>query len=305
MTLEQLRIFVAVAERQHVTQAARELNLTQSAVSSAVAALENRHGVSLFDRVGRAIVLNPAGQAFLSEAKAVLARAEAAEAALTNLGDLSRGRLAIQASQTIASYWLPARLAAFRRAWPGIVLDVTIGNTRQVAEAVAEGLAELGFVEGAVDNPALEVSVVDQDQPVILVSPEHPWATSAPRAADLAETEWVLREPGSGTRAAFDLLLARTGVDPAAAPVAITLPDNESVRGAIESGMGAGVLSRSVVAASLSTGTLVEVPFDLPPRAYWLVRHRDRWRGKAGEAFIATLKTFDCIERNDKNNTLD
>lgn len=73
MTLEQLRIFVAVAERQHVTQAARELNLTQSAVSSAVAALEARHGVSLLDRVGRNVVLNPAGQVFLAEAKAVLA----------------------------------------------------------------------------------------------------------------------------------------------------------------------------------------------------------------------------------------
>lgn len=291
MTLEQLRIFVAVAERQHVTQAARELNLTQSAVSSAVTALENRHGVSLFDRVGRGIVLNPAGQVFLTEAKAVLARAEAAEAALTNLGDLSRGRLSIQASQTIASYWLPARLAAFRRAWPGIVLDVTIGNTRQVAEAVAEGLAELGFVEGTVENAALEVSMVDEDQPVILVSPQHPWAKQRPRAADLAGTEWVLREPGSGTRAAFDLLLERTAIDPAAIAIAITLPDNEPVRGAIESGMGAGVLSRSVAAASLAAGTLVEVPFDLPPRAYWLLRHRDRWRGKAGDAFLTTVET--------------
>ncbi|PZR33028.1 LysR family transcriptional regulator [Caulobacter segnis] len=290
MTLEQLRIFVAVAERQHVTQAARELNLTQSAVSSAVAALENRHGVALFDRVGRNIVLNPAGQVFLAEAKAVLSRAEAAEAALTNLGDLSRGRLSIQASQTIASYWLPARLAAFRRAWPGIVLDVTIGNTRQVAEAVAEGLAELGFVEGPVENPALDVSVVDQDQPVILVAPDHPWARSPPRAADLLDTAWVLREPGSGTRAAFDLLLERADIDPAAVSIAITLPDNEPVRGAIESGMGAGVLSRSVAAASLAAGTLVEVPFDLPPRAYWLVRHKDRWRGKAGEAFLAELR---------------
>ncbi len=81
MTLEQLRIFVAVAERQHVTQAAAQLNLTQSAVSSAVSALETRHDVKLFDRVGRNIVLNQVGEAFLKEARAVLARAAAAEAA--------------------------------------------------------------------------------------------------------------------------------------------------------------------------------------------------------------------------------
>jgi DNA-binding transcriptional LysR family regulator len=296
MTLEQLRIFVAVAERQHVTQAARELNLTQSAVSSAVAALEARHGVSLLDRVGRNVVLNPAGQVFLAEAKAVLARAEAAEAALSNLGDLSRGRLTIHASQTIASYWLPKRLAAFRRAWPGIELDIAIGNTRQVAQAVAEGLAELGFVEGEVAGPTLEVSVVDHDQPAVLVAPDHPWATARPALTDLAATPWVLREPGSGTRAVFDLLLARSGLELSALTLAVTLPDNEPVRGAIEAGMGAGVLSRSVAAASLAAGTLVEAPFDLPPRAYWLVRHKGRWRGKAGEAFLAIAQSFDKNE---------
>lgn len=296
MTLEQLRIFVAVAERQHVTQAARDLNLTQSAVSSAVAALEARHGVTLFDRVGRNVVLNPAGEVFLIEARAVLARVEAAETALTNLGDLSRGRLTIQASQTIASYWLPRRLAAFRRAWPGIELDVTIGNTRQVADAVAEGLAELGFVEGEVDSPVLEVSVVDHDQPAVLVAPDHPWARARPTLAQLADTPWVLRETGSGTRAVFDGLLARAGIDLSRITIAVTLPDNEPTRGAIEAGMGAGVLSRSVAAASLAAGALVEVPFDLPPRAYWVLRHKDRYRAKAGEAFLALTKSFDKVE---------
>ena len=113
MTLEQLRIFVAVAERQHVTRAAAELHLTQSAVPSAISALEPRHDVRLFDRVGRSIVLNPVGEAFLAEARAVLAQAQAAERALADFGGLRRGRLAVAASQTVASYWLPPRLAAF------------------------------------------------------------------------------------------------------------------------------------------------------------------------------------------------
>ena len=75
MTLEQLRIFVAVAEKQHVTQAANELNLTQSATSAAIAALETRYGVKLFDRIGRGIALTQTGRDFLVEARAVLARA--------------------------------------------------------------------------------------------------------------------------------------------------------------------------------------------------------------------------------------
>jgi len=110
MTLEQLRIFVAVAERQHVTEAARALNLAQSAASHAIAALEARHDTKLFNRVGRRIELTEAGQVFLTEARAVLAHVEVAELALSEFGNLERGTLSIQASQTIAGYWLrPSR----------------------------------------------------------------------------------------------------------------------------------------------------------------------------------------------------
>jgi DNA-binding MarR family transcriptional regulator len=113
MTLEQLRVFVAVAERQHVTEAARTLNLAQSAASHAIAALEARHDTKLFDRVGRRIELTEAGRVFLAEARAVLARAEAAELALSEFGALKRGTLLIQASQTVADYWLPRHLSRF------------------------------------------------------------------------------------------------------------------------------------------------------------------------------------------------
>ncbi len=150
MTLEQLRIFVAVAGQQHVTQAARALNLAQSAASHAIAALKSRHRTKLFDRVGRRIELTEAGRAFLSEARAILAQVEHAELALNEFGRLERGTLSVQASQTIASYWLPRHLVTFRRAYPKIDIRLKAGNTAQVAAAVEAGAAELGFVEGAV-----------------------------------------------------------------------------------------------------------------------------------------------------------
>ena len=95
MTLEQLRIFVEVAALEHITRAAQRLNMTQSAVSAAISALENRHDIRLFDRVGRTIVLNQAGRSFLTEAHAVLNQARAAEAALNDLSGLMRGRLVV------------------------------------------------------------------------------------------------------------------------------------------------------------------------------------------------------------------
>ncbi|MCK0196107.1 LysR family transcriptional regulator [Ancylobacter sp. 6x-1] len=300
MTLEQLRIFVAVAEREHVTRAAQALNLAQSAASHAIAALEARHDTRLFDRIGRRIVLTEAGRAFLEEGRAVLARAERAEAVLAEFGSLARGTLSLYASQTIASYWLPPRLAAFRRAHPGIAIRLDIGNTAQAAAAVEAGMAELGFVEGEVAAPALAAREVARDRMVLLVAPGHPWAQrQAGRATpagpdlltkeDLLAGEWVLREPGSGTRSVFEAALAALGVDPARLDVVLTLPSNEAVRSAVEAGLGASVLSASVAAPSLEAGLLVRVELALPDRAFHLLRHRERRLSRAGEAFAALL----------------
>jgi DNA-binding transcriptional LysR family regulator len=260
MTLEQLHIFVAVAERQHVTEAARALNLAQSAASHAIAALEARHDTKLFDRVGRRIELTEAGQVFLGEARAVLARAEAAELVLSELGSLKRGTLSIQASHTIAGYWLPRHMVVFRKAYPQIQIRLAIGNTAQVAAAVQGGMAELGFVEGAVENEYFVSAPVARDQLVVVVGHEHPWVGRtrlAPR--DLMESEWVLREAGSGTRSVFENALVRLGVNPGALRIQLELPSNEAVRAAVEAGLGATAISASVAAPSIEAELLHQV----------------------------------------------
>jgi DNA-binding transcriptional LysR family regulator len=287
MTLEQLRIFVAVAERQHITQAAAVLHLTQSAVSSAISALETRHDVRLFDRVGRNIVLNQTGEVFLQEARAVLARAAAAEAALADLGELRRGRLSVCASQTIASYWLPERLVAFHARYPAIEVDVAIGNTAEVAEAVKEGFAELGFVEGEVDDPVLSKQEIGSDQLMIVVGRDHPWVDGPELSVeDLARTPWVLREAGSGTRSAFEAAVGKLGLDPSLLLIALTLPANEAVLAAVEAGAGATAISESVALSHLRAGQLRHIPFKLPARAYYRLRHKERYRSKVGDAFL-------------------
>jgi DNA-binding transcriptional LysR family regulator len=291
MTLEQLRVFIAVAERQHVTRAAEALNIAQSAASASIASLEGRHGAKLFHRVGRGIELTEAGSLFLIEARAVLARAEAAELVLSELGGLKRGTLLVQASQTIASYWLPRHLVAFRRSHPGIDVRLGVGNTTQVAAAVLDGSAELGFVEGAVDDPALESRKVARDQLVIVVGPEHEWAaaTGPITAARLIESEWVLREPGSGTRSVFEAALEGFGISPASLRVVLELPSNESVRAAVEAGMGATALSASVAAPSIETGLLHDVGLTLPERDFHVLRHLERYRTRAADALLGLM----------------
>ncbi len=290
MTLEQLRIFVAVAEREHVTRAAEALHLTQSAVSAALAALESQYGVALFDRVGRRVELNDQGRMFLGEARAVLARAAAADLALSELSGLKRGTLAVVASQTIASYWLPARIVAFRRAYPQIDISLSIGNTAQVAKAVSEGRAELGFVEGRIDEAALEQRVVDRDRLVIIVAPDHPWANAGPLAAeDLLSGEWVLREAGSGTRSEFEAALAERGLAVGELKVVLELPSNEAVRAAVEAGAGATAISELVAESGIRAGKLTAIDFQLPDRLFHTMRHRERYHSKAGRAFLELI----------------
>jgi DNA-binding transcriptional LysR family regulator len=290
MTLEQLRIFVAVADRQHVTQAARALNLAQSAASHAIAALETRHDTKLFDRVGRRIELTEAGRVFLAEARAVLARAEAAELALSEFGALKRGTLLIQASQTVADYWLPRHLVAFRRAYPQISIRLGIGNTAQVAAAVESGTAELGFVEGAVANEHLASAPIARDQLVIVVGPEHPWV-GRPRLMprDLMEGEWVLREPGSGTRSVFEDALRDLGAKPDALRIQLELPSNEAVRAAVEAGLGATAISSSVAAPSIEAGLLYQVAFRLPEREFHVLRRKDHYHSRVANALLALM----------------
>jgi DNA-binding transcriptional LysR family regulator len=290
MTLEQLRIFVAVAERQHLTRAASALNLSPSAVSTAIRTLEERYDARLFDRVGRGIELTETGQNFLPEARQALAAAGAAELALMERGGALQGKLAIQASQTVSAYWLPQPLMRFHAANPGIALDLTIGNTETVARAVREGEADLGFIEGEVEEPALAMRLVAADRLVLLTAPDHPWANGpAPTIAELAAGRWILREHGSGTRSAFEASVKSDGLDPAALDVVMTLPSNEAILTALGAGPYAGVASERIAASAIAAGGLCRIDYALRPRPFRMLWHKERYRTRAARAFEALL----------------
>ena len=255
MTLDQLQIFLAVAQHMHFTRAAEALYITQPSVSAAIQSLEKQYGVKLFDRVGRHIELTQAGRTLQQEAQKVLDQVELTERGLQELNDLHQGELRLGASQTIGNYWLPYFISQFKRQYPGVRIDCTLGNTQEISAGTVTGLFDLGLVEGEVEASvlaSLEQQIVGSDRLQIVVGQSHPWFEQAVvPVTELTTTTWVMRERGSGTRQQFEQVLRQWGVEPADLTVMLELKNGEMVKAVVETGVGAAPISNLIVVKEL------------------------------------------------------
>lgn len=290
MTLDQLRIFLAVVAQGGMSPAARHLHMTQSAVSAAIAALEGRHGMRLFDRIGRGLVLTHEGRTFVPAAEAVLAQAETARALLADLADETRGRLRLHASQTVANYWLPPRLVTLHEAHPGIEIELHLGNTSQVAQAIHDGAGDIGLVEGEVEHGELLARVVTRDE-LVLVGAAANAILQGPGfgAGDYTRLTWVLREPGSGTRAEVEAHFAEAGLSPQDLDIAFESPSNEALLSAVAAGRYVTMVSER--AAAPARGIIMRrVDWAAPPRrAFSVLLHPRRHRTRAMVEMLGIL----------------
>lgn len=275
LTLRQLRIFLAIAEHGTTIAAAESLPLSQSATSNALGELESLLGAPLFDRIGRRLQLNETGRALLAPARAALEAVAGIERdfGLEEGGSGHPVRLRVGASTTVGNYLLPPRIAALLRQHPGAGVELRIGNTREIVEAVARLEVDAGLIEGPCHLEALEVQPWQADPLVLVAAPPHPLAGRAEIGpATLAAQTWLLREPGSGTRESVDnALLPHLG----GFARALQLGSTEAIKRTVSTGAGIACLSRHAVADALQAGSLVELRTCLPAlsRPLYRVRH--------------------------------
>lgn len=289
MTLEQLRVFVATANDLNMTRAAKRLNLTQPAISAAIAALEARHAIQLFNRIGRKLELTETGRLFLHEAREIIARVDHAQRRLHDLSDLLSGEVRLAASQTVATYWLPPRMARFAGAYPGIALPLAVGNTAQTVDAVLSGRADIGVIEGTIDEPVLVSRRVGGDRLGLFAAPQHPLVGRPLVAQDLRDAVWVLRETGSGTLNHLAACLADAGIAIADLNVRLELPSNGAVLEAVAVGGLVTAVSTMAVTSRLASGSLRGLDYNMPQRDFLMLTHSAREPGHAAQAFIASL----------------
>lgn len=303
MTLDQLRIFLAVVEHLHFTRAAEELYITQPAVSAAIQSMEKEYGVKLFNRVGRRIEITDAGRLLQVEAQRILEHVARTERGLRELNNMQRGELRLGSSLTIGNYWLPDKISEFKRKYPGITVNCTLANAEEICEGTASGLFDLGLVTGEVKpalKSALEEQIVDNDRLQIVVGASHAWYERGKICLnELADTAWVMREPGSGTQQMFEQALQTWKISAAELQVALVLNTSEMVKAVVEQGVGAAAISEMMIQKELKLATLRAVqvveqqngekqPLEIA-QSVLMLKHRQRFQTRLATAFEKML----------------
>ncbi len=304
MTLEQLRIFLAVAEYLHFTRAAEALFITQPAVSAAIQCLEAEYGVKLFHRIGRRIEIAEAGKLLQIEAQKIIDQVVQAERGLKELNNLQRGELKLGASLTIGNYWLPSKISQFKRQYPGINIDCTLANAEEICEGTATGSFDLGLLTGGVKSTLesyLDQEVVGSERMQIVVGKSHPWFQRPEiTVSELAQTDWVMREPGSGVQQMFEQALQSWGVEPSQLNVVLVLPSSDMIKAVVENDMGAAAIPDLMVTKELQLATLRSVtvlpnkgvdrqPLEIVQKI-WKLKHRQRFQTKIASVFEDMLQ---------------
>ncbi len=286
LSLRQLQVFVAIASREHVTQAAESLALSQSATSMALAELEAGLGLRLFDRQGKQLRLNVDGARLLPEAIALLERAEAWLAS-ARTPEAPAIELRLAASLTIGNYLLPGLIAGFRARYPQARVELALVNSREAAQAVRHFRADLGFIEGFPDTRGLKVEPWREDELALFAGPEPRWQRDRGFALDeLLVERWVLREPGSGTRQVFERAL---GERVHRLCLSLELTQTEAIIQAVKAGLGIGCLPRLALADALAADQirLLSCPELTLRRSLSLLIHPEKYESPGLALFLA------------------
>ena len=297
MSDRRLQVFYSVARHLSFTKAAESLHMTQPAVTFQVRQLEEQFNTRLFDRTHNRINLTEAGERVHHYAKQIFELYSRMEGDVRELTGEVSGVVILGASTTVAEYMLPPLLGAFKRKFPDVVIRLRVSNTDGVVAMVEDNEIDLGVVEAPVSNKSLVVEVCRIDKLVAVLPPEHELAgrVSLP-VADVLKYPFIAREEGSGTREVTFDYLRGAGLEPANLTLVMELGSPESIKGAIEAGMGISILSRSTIGKELQLGTLTCVELEPPlERPFSFVHQKQKFRVRAIEELLDFSRAY-CRE---------
>ena len=291
MELWQLEVFTAVSEERSFSRAGHKLGRTQPAISSAIKLLENELGEPLFDRLGKSVRLTAAGELLTEYAKRLLRLREEAVLAFGELRGLNRGTLRLGANETTCLYLLPEVLAAFKKAYPQVQVDIHRAITRSITERVVEGTLDFGIVTLPIKNSRLEAITIHRDEMALIVGPGHSLSSRrSVRMADLEDEPFILHKIGTTTR---ERLVKHFGDGGVKMKVTMELASIETIKRFVSIGMGISIVPRLCIAKEVEEGSLgaLSIRDARFQRKLGLIYNKARYQSQAARAFLELMST--------------
>jgi len=291
-TLQQLRLFEAVAHHGSFTRAAEAIHLTQPAISIQIKRLEEGLGVSLFEQMGKKIYLTAAGKELYATCQDVFERLTAFEGKLDELRGEVAGPLNL-AAVTTAKYFLPHYLGAFLRRYPKVLPQLKASNRARILERMEANEDDIYIMATLPENIDIEAHRFLNDELVMFAHPDHPLAKQKKiPLEELLRHRFIAREPGSGIRLTFERLLEEKELK---VKPYMELGSGEAIKQAVMSGIGIAMLSTFSLKLELETKRLVLLNVEgLPIRRSWYAVHRrSKHLTPAALKFIEFLQTAD------------
>jgi len=276
-----MEIFLNVVKSGHLTNVARDMKLSQSAISMSIKELESILGRPVFDRINKKLVLNEVGRAFYKEIDPIYKKLADIEYEFKN--SENKGMIRVGASTTIVDYLMPTIICSYMSSYPDVKITLKEGNTKEIANMIKEGSIDIGFVEGFVSDEDIIKEKIAVDE-LVVVTAQKDLCTECD-IADLAKKKWVLREEGSGTREVF-LGYIKEKVDKL--NIFLELGHTESIKSILKNRECLTCISKISVENELKEGKLYSVPvknFECK-RDFLMIYHKDKYHSTLFEKFV-------------------
>jgi len=287
LTLRQMQIFLNVVKSGHLTNVAKEMSLSQSAISMSIREMENILGRPIFDRINKKLVLNEVGRAFHQEIDPLFKKLSDIEYEFKN--SENKGMIRVGASTTIVDYLMPSIICSYMSSYPDVKITLKEGNTKEITKMVKEGSLDVAFVEGLVTGSDIIKEKVGVDE-LIVVTADKQLAEERSLEA-LASNRWILREEGSGTREVF-LNYIKDKVDHL--NIFFELGHTESIKSILMHRECLTCISKISVENELNEEKLYRVKvknFECK-RDFLMIYHKDKYHSTLFEKFLFFSKKF-------------
>lgn len=300
MADRRLHVFYSVARLLSFTKAAEALHMTQPAVTFQVRQLEEHFNTRLFDRTHNKISLTEAGKRVYEHAEKIFEIYSELENSVRELTGEISGVLILGASTTVAEYMLPALLGDFKAKFKDVNIRLKVSNTDGIVSMVENNVIDLGVVEAPVNNKNLAVEVCRTDRLVAIAPPGHELAGhDKVHVEEILEYPFICREEGSGTRDVIVDYIKHAGVEPAKLNIIMELGSLEAIKGAVEAGIGVGIVSRATLTKEIKLKSLEVIELDPPlERPFSFVHQKHKFRQRAMDELLEFARNY-CESHQD------